>query len=186
MNLFERVKNILLQPKLEWPKIAEEAATTQSLYLGYIMILAAIGPVMMLIRTAGLGIVMAVVTYVIALAITFVLAFIVDLLAPSFGGEKNLTQSLKLVAYSYTAAWVAGIFQIIPVLGGVIGLIAAIYSWYTFYLGVSVMKKCPQEKAVGYTVVVVICGILLGFVLAGVIVSLVVGGGVAGMGGMFR
>ena len=48
------------------------------------------------------------------------------------------------------------------------------------------MKKCPQEKAVGYTVVVVICGILLGVVLAGVIVSLVVGGGVAGMGGMFR
>ena len=42
MNLFERVKNILLQPRNEWPKIASETATVQSLYAGYILILAAI------------------------------------------------------------------------------------------------------------------------------------------------
>ncbi|HEV8551881.1 MAG TPA: Yip1 family protein [Casimicrobiaceae bacterium] len=188
MNLVERVKNILLQPKSEWPKIAEEPATPQSLYLGYVAILAAIGPLAILIRSGGMAIVAAAVQYMIALVVTFLLALLVDALATTFGGEKNFVQSLKLTAYSYTAAWLAGIFLIVPVLGGIVGLLAAIYAWYTFYLGVPVLKKCPQDKAVGYTVVVVICGILLGVVLAGFIVSMIIGGGMMGMStmGMFR
>jgi hypothetical protein len=188
VNLIERVKNILLQPKSEWPKIAEEAATPQSLYLGYVAILAAIGPLAILIRSGGTAIVAAVVQYVLALVVTFLLALIVDALATTFGGQKDFVQSLKLTAYSYTAAWLAGIFLIVPVLGGIIGVLAAIYAWYTFYLGVPVLKKCSQDKAVGYTIVVLICGILLGVVLAGIIVSMIMGGGMMGMGtmGMFR
>ena len=71
---------------------------------------------------------------------------IVDALAPTFGGEKNFIQSLKLTAYSYTAAWIAGIFQLIPFLGGILSLLGAVYAWYTFYLGVAVMKKCPPGE----------------------------------------
>ena len=65
-----------------------------------------------------------------------------------------------------------------------IGLVAAIYAWYTFYLGVPVMKKCPPEKAVGYTIVVVLCGIVLAIVLGGVLMSMMFGGemGAAGAG----
>jgi len=181
VNLIARVKNILLQPKAEWPQIAAETATPQSIYLGYVAILAAIGPLAMLIR---MSVVAAVVQYVIALVVTFLLALIVDLLATTFGGEKNFVQSLKLVAYSYTAPWIAGILLLVPVLGGIIALLAAIYAWYTFYLGVPVLKKCPQDKAVGYTIVVVICGILLGVVLTGFLFSMVIGGGVMGMNGM--
>jgi hypothetical protein len=44
MALLDRVKGILLEPRAEWPKIAAEPATTQSLYTGWIMIFAAIGP----------------------------------------------------------------------------------------------------------------------------------------------
>lgn len=185
MNLITRVKNILLQPKVEWPAIAAESATPQSIYVGYVVILAAIGPLVLLLR---MSIVAAVVQYVIALAVTFLLALIVDALATTFGGEKNFVQSLKLVAYSYTAPWVAAIFLLIPVLGGIIALLATIYAWYTFYLGVPVLKKCPQDKAIGYTIVVLICGILLGVVLAGFLMSMVLGGGVMGMNtmGMFR
>ena len=51
MNLVDRVKNILLAPKDEWPKIAPESETTQSMYVGYIMILAAIGPIAILLRS---------------------------------------------------------------------------------------------------------------------------------------
>lgn len=181
MNLIQRAKNILLQPKAEWPAIAAETATPQSIYLGYVVILAAIAPLAVLLRSAGMSIVAAVVQYIIALIVTFLLALIVDVLAPTFGGEKDFVQSLKLAAYSYTAAWIAGIFLLIPPLGAIIVLLAAIYSWYTFYLGVPVLKKCPPDRAVGYTIVVVICGILLGFVLA------LAAGGMMGMGalGMF-
>jgi hypothetical protein len=182
MALVDRVKNILLTPKTEWAVIAGETATAQSLYVGYVLILAAIGPIAMAVRSGVLGATVALVSYGVGLAVTYLLALIVDMLAPTFGSEKNFIQSLKLVAYSYTAAWVAGIFHLIPGIGGVIGLIASIYSFYTFYLGVAVLKKCPQEKAVAYTIVVVIGGILLGVVLGGVLMSALVGGGMGMMG----
>jgi hypothetical protein len=189
MNIVDRVKNILMSPKTEWPTIAAEPATTQSIYTGYVMILAAIGPLAMVLRALAGGFVgalaVAIATYVIALAITFVLALIVDALAPSFGGTKDFTASLKLTAYSYTAAWIAGIFQLVPFIGGIIGLLAAIYSFYTFYLGAPVLKKCAPDKAVAYTIVVVICGIVLGFLLMGLLISAMFGGGMmAGMGGL--
>ena len=42
MNLVDRVKNILLQPKEEWLAIDRESHTVQGLYTGYVLILAAI------------------------------------------------------------------------------------------------------------------------------------------------
>ncbi len=182
MALVDRVKNILLTPKTEWPAISDETATVQSIYVGYVLILAAIGPLAMLIRAGAFGVVVPIVSYGIGLVITYVLALIVDALAPTFGGEKNFIQSLKLTAYSYTAAWVAGVFQLIPVLGGIIGVAAAVYAFYTFYLGVPVLKKCPQEKAIAYTIVIVLCGILIGAVVGGVLMSALVGGGMGMMG----
>lgn len=176
MALIDRVKNILLTPKTEWPAIAAETATPQSIFVGYVMILAALGPIAMAIRGGMAGPVAALLAYGISLGITFVLALIVDALAPTFGGEKDFLRSLKLVAYSYTAAWVAGIFQLLPFLGGILGVAAMIYAFYTFYLGVPVLKKCPQEKALAYTIVTVLCGLVLGAVVGGALMSAVVGG----------
>jgi hypothetical protein len=192
VDLIERIKNILLSPKEEWPKIAAEAATAQSLYVGYIMILAAIGPIFVVVRSLvsgfGIGLPFAIGMYLLTLVAVFIVAVIVDTLAPTFGGERNFVGSLKLVAYAYTAVWVAGIFRLIPIAGGIIGLLAAIYSIYTFYLGAPPVKKCPADKAVGYTIVVLICNILLFWVLALVLLPMVMGGGMIGPGamGMFR
>jgi hypothetical protein len=169
MNLVDRVKNILLSPKDEWPRIAAEPATTQSLYAGYILILAAIGPAATMVRSLGfgnaVGLPLAIALYVMTLVGTLVLALIVDLLAPTFGGERNFVGSLKLVAYAYTAAWIAGIFRLIPGLAGIIELLASLYSLYTLYLGLAPVKKCPPDKAVAYTIVILICNIVLFWVL---------------------
>ena len=183
MALLDRVRNILLTPRTEWPVIAGETATVQSLYVDYILILAAIGPLALIF---AMGSVFAVISYVVGLAMVYLMAWIIDALAPTFGGEKNLVKSLQLIAYSYTAAWIAGIFHIVPVIGSLLAIAAAIYSLYTFYLGVPAMKKCPQDKAVVYTIVVVVCGIVVGAVLFSVLVAVIAGGSTMGMMGMGR
>jgi hypothetical protein len=101
MTLIDRAKTILLTPRTEWPVIAAEAATVQSLYVGYILILAAIGPIALALRGGlfGMGLGIAIISYAIGLVMTYALAWIIDVLAPTFGGEKNFVQSLKLVAY---------------------------------------------------------------------------------------
>lgn len=190
MNLVDRVKNILVQPKQEWPVIAAETTDVKTLYLGYIMILAAIPAVAGLIGMTvlgsmfgrigmGFGLVSAILGYVLGLGMVYVVALIADMLAPSFDGEKNFIQSLKLVAYSMTAGWVAGIFHIIPGVGALLSLLASLYGIYIFYLGVGPLKKVPEAKAVGYTVVVIIAVIIVG-VIIGAITGAVIGMGMAG------
>jgi len=189
MSLVDRVKGTLLSPKEEWPKIGSETATVPSLYSGYIMILAAIGPVAMMIRSIFFGffgaIVGAIVMYIVAIGCTYVMALIIDALATTFGGEKNFIQSLKLAAYASTAVWVAGILHLLGGLAGILILIAALYSLYTFYLGIAVMKKCPQDKAIPYTLVVLVCGIVL-FAIIGSLVTSTMFGGMAMTGGAMR
>jgi hypothetical protein len=45
------------------------------------------------------------------------------------------------------------------------------------------LKKCAAERAVGYTAVVAICALVIGFVLVSLLFSMVVGGGMAGLAG---
>jgi hypothetical protein len=187
MDLVERVRNILVNPKQEWLTIAPESATVHSLYVGYIMILAAIEPLAIVLRGLGFGsalsLPLAIGTYVLSLVAVSIVALIVDLLAPSFGGQRDFVASLKLTAYSYTAVWIAGIFMLVPTLGGIVGLLAGLYSIYTFYLGAPPIKKCPADKAVAYTIIVLICNIVLLW-LVRLMALPMVGGGIGGLGTM--
>lgn len=178
MSLVDRVKAILLTPRTEWPVIEAESETTGSLYTGYIIPLAAIPAVAGLIGTALFGvrvvglsvhvpvsraITAAVAQYGLSLVAVFVLGLIVDALAPTFGGTKSPIQALKVAAYSCTAGWLAGVFALIPALLwlGLLGL----YSIYLLYLGLPVLMKAPKEKAAGYTVVVIVCAVVLFYVI---------------------
>jgi len=175
MNLVDRAKNIILTPATEWPVIETEATTPQELYLGYIMILSAIGPVASLISRAmfgffGLfyGLMFAIVGYILGLVGVFLVALLADFLAPKFNGISNQRQALKLMAYSLTAAWLAGIFNLIPVVGSLLVLLAALYGLYLFYLGATVLMKVPIDKAAPYTAVVVVIVVIIGFLLSSI------------------
>jgi hypothetical protein len=166
MALMDRLKGILFDPKSEWPKIATEPATAQSIYTGWVMIFAAAYPLALLLTGGGASVKFVVGTYIMALIVTFILALIVDALAVPFGGKKDFVAALKLAAYSYTATWIGSVFNVLGLLGAVLGLLAAIYSWYTFYLGAPVLRKCAPGRAVQFTIVVVLCGIALGILFS--------------------
>jgi hypothetical protein len=193
-KLIERAKNICLSPQTEWPKIAEEQTSVGSIFTGYVMILAAIGAIATILGSLvggrlGLtfGIAAAVVGYVIGLIAVFVVSLIVNALAPTFDGTKNPVNAMKVVAYSMTPGWLAGVFNIIPLVGGIIVLIASLYGIYLMYLGLSPNMKNPQDKSIGYTALVIVCYILLFAILSFVLMGLIVGGlfgGAAMLGGM--
>ena len=202
MNLVDRVKNILMTPKTEWPVIEAEQTDIKSLYLGYIMILAAIPAIAGIIASmfvgsmvgamagragmgmgvgGGIAIGTALASYVITLVVIFVVAFIVDALAPNFGGQKSQINALKLVAYSATAGWVASIFTIIPVLGWIVAIVGSLYGIYLLYVGLPVLMKCPEDKAVIYLVVVVVVYLVLSWLLTSLIFAGIFGSAMLGM-----
>ena len=179
MNVIERAKAILLKPAETWPVIDAEPATIGSIYKDWLVIMAAIPAVCTFIGLSVIGAGMfgygfripivyglesMIVRYVMALIGAFVVALIVDALAPTFGGTKNQVSALKVVAYGGTASYVAGFLSILPSLS-ILGLIAACYSIYLIYLGLPVLMKCPREKAAGYTAVIIIIGIVAAIVI---------------------
>lgn len=187
MNVVERAKAIVLRPKEEWEVIEGETHTVQDLYTGYVMILAAIPAVAGFIGMSvvgmggwgafyrvplahGLGVL--VLSYLLSLASVYVLALIIDAMAPTFNGVKDFPQALKIAAFAPTAAWVAGAFTMIPALG-ILSLLGALYSLYVLYLGLPRLMNASDDKALPYTVLVIAVAIVVN-VLAAILVGMVI------------
>jgi hypothetical protein len=191
-GLVDRVKAILLTPKTEWPMVAAEPATPRDIYLRYVAPLAAIGaiasfigsvlvgvqmPMMGTMRVGfGTGLAAAILHFLLTFAAVYVVALIVDALAPTFGARRNSLAALKVTAYSFTPGWVAAILTILPALGLVAGLIG-LYGLYLLYLGLPAVMRAPGDRALGYTVVVVLCAIVVSVILTAL--SGLLGGGLA-------
>lgn len=184
MNLVDRVKNLLLSPAKEWEVIKSETWTTAELFTKYAIILAAIPAVAGFLGYTffglsygfgtyklgiGTSLTWAILTYIFSLVGVFVLGFIIDALAPSFGSTKDMVASLKVAVFSSTAGWVAGILNIFPAIG-ILVAIASIYGLVLLYMGLERVKSVPKEKMVGYFVVVLIAAILV-YVVIGAIVG---------------
>jgi len=192
MSLISRVQNITLRPKEEWPVIAGETTSIGALYTGVIVPLALIGPVCIFlgalvfgtriplvnitVRTdTGVLFGTMIVSYVLSLIAVWVTAMVVEKLAPTFQSSGDMTQALKLVAYSQAPFWVAGVLNLIPFMG-VLTFLVALYGLYLVYLGMPVMMKTPQEKVVPYLLVVIGVTIVLWIVIS-FITTLIVGTG---------
>jgi hypothetical protein len=184
---FPRVKSILLSPRTEWPVIDAEASTVRSIYRDYAVWLAAIPALagfigLSLIGVGGFGVTVrvpvlqglwnAVIGMALTLATVWVMAWIVDALAPKFGGRKDFVSAFKLVAYASTAAMVSGLSFLLSALPFLM-LLGALYSLYLFYIGLPVLMKCPPGRALPYTAVIMVCGFVANLVGAFLTVSLV-------------
>jgi hypothetical protein len=184
MNLVDRVKNLIISPANEWEVIKGESWTTSDLFTKYAMILAAIPAVAGFLGYSFFGIsygfgsyklgigtslTWAVLNYILTLGGVFVLGFIIDALAPSFGSTKDMVASLKVAVFASTPGWIAGILNIFPALG-ILVVIASIYGLVLLYMGLERVKSVPKEKMVGYFVVVLISAILV-YVIIGAIVG---------------
>lgn len=196
MAIVDRVKAICLKPKDEWQVIAGETSTTQDLLKNYALPLAAIGAVagfigMSLIGVSGFGITIrtpvgsgligAIFRLALSLVSVYLVAILINELAPKFGGEKNLSQALKVAVYSFTPVWVASVLFILPMLGLLV-LGAVGYAIYILYLGLLTVMKSPKDKATVYTVVVVLVGLVLGWIISAVVNSFTSAGTVAAVG----
>lgn len=200
--LLKRVGDILLRPRETWPQIDAEDGNPPAIYKNYLIYLAAIPAVAgfigysligasvfgVTVRTPiAAGLVSMVVGYVLSLAMAYVLALIVNQLAPRFQARQDMGSAFKLVAYASTAGMLGGVFNLLPMLS-MLGLLAALYSIYLVHTGIPVLMKAPQEKALGYTGAVLVCGVIAALVV-GLAMSVFTpasrgaGAGLAGAGG---
>ena len=183
-NIVERAKNILLTPQAEWEKIAGEPADVNKIYVGYVAPLVVLSAVcafigMFLFGIMGFriglvpGLVGLILQVVLGVAGVFILAFITNALAPSFGSQQDMGQAHKLAAYGSTAGLLAGVFSIFPPLAilGIVGL----YSLALIYMGLPRLMKTPEDKRIGYIVTIILVAIVV-WIVIGAIMGAVRGG----------
>ncbi len=192
MSIITRAMNMITKPAEEWQVIANEPASVGGLFTGYAMILAllpVLGSLLFVgllgMGTASLGALgmsmgfgviagMAIVGYVIGLALIWVMSFLINAIVPSFNGKQDMTQATKLMVYAATPTWVAGILSGIPIVGFLLGLAAIGYVVYLIYLGLGPVLQVPQDKLAGMTVVSVLIYIVLWFVLTIIITGAII------------
>lgn len=177
----DRLKGILLQPGSTWKAIDGEFTKPAALYKNWVLPLALIGPVcgalgtfIFGLRFGGIGAtyrvpmqsiaILAATDYVLAVAGVFVLAQIINLLAPTFGGQKNDVQALKVAAYASTPWFVAGVFQLLPQLI-LVGTLVSLYSVYLLFAGVPVLMKAAKDQALGYAIVAILGAVVVALIV---------------------
>lgn len=183
VRLTDRVKGILRSPRREWPVIATESTSAADIYTGYAMPLAAVGALALFLSFVGLripmhgvasedlfnGIAAAILAFALALAHLFFLTLIVEALTRSFGGQCDRVRALKLVAYSYTPIWLAGIAYLFPALS-ILWLAAAGYALWIAFVGLPVLARCPPPQAAKIALLAAVAGFVL-FIVMGTVVA---------------
>jgi hypothetical protein len=170
-RLVARIKAILLTPRTEWKVIEQEQVPLPELFIKYVAVLAAIPEVAHFIGHALIGgyapivpsLVRAIVVYCVTFAMVYVIAGVIDLLAPRFGGRKNFENAVKLSVYSHTPLWLAGAFLLIPGLNFL--LILGLYGLYLLWIGLPPMMQVPNDKALPYAAFVTACALVPATVL---------------------
>jgi hypothetical protein len=180
IDLVDRAKSIILTPSQEWELIEREQYEIKDLYTNYVMILAAIPAVagfigFSIVPLGGIlskygipipsGIAHMVLDYLFGLGSVYVLALLIDAFAPTFDAEKNMLQAMKLAVFSSTAAWLAGIFFILPALS--ILYLLALYSLYLLYVGLPILMNVREDKHAPYFVVICVMTLVINVVARG-------------------
>jgi hypothetical protein len=184
--IIKRVIAIITKPNDEWQVIKNETMSIADMFTKYAVILAAIPAIAGFIGYGLIGIsvgfgtfriplgrclIWAIFMYALSLVGVYLTAFIMDALAPSFGSQKDMNRSLKVVVFSWTPVWIAGILYIIPSIA-VIVWIASLYALFLLYTGMKSLKEPPQDKLMGYFIVTLVINVVVLF-LVGFIVSTV-------------
>jgi Yip1-like protein len=177
MRLVERAVNIVLRPRREWLVVAAEPTTPARLFRTYVAPLAAVGPLTSIagltlvgITRAGAGTFLvpvggavghALAMYLLDLAGIYVLARVIDGLAPRYVSEPDDLRSLQLAAYAATPGWLAGALLIVPALG-MVKLLAAAYGFYLLRLGLPALMRTPPHQAGRYFTALVVAVVAIG------------------------
>ncbi len=191
MTLIDRVKNIMMTPKTEWPVIDREPGDAASLFKNYVAILAAIPAICGFIGSSivgysipgtgtvrigvGQGLALMIVSYLLTLAGVYVMALVIDALAATFGGRKHSESALKSASYSYTPIALAGFFLLLPPLGLLIPLITVAglaYALYLLWTGLPVLMRAPADKALVYALAAVVCAAVIWLILSWILSGL--------------
>jgi hypothetical protein len=158
------IGGIQKNPVAHFEAITLEERSVSDLFLGYILILAAIPPLAGLIGTTQFGwsfaagatvkltfasaLKISIAYYLAILVAIYTLAKLIQWMSRTYGGGQPLERCLALTSYAATPMFLIGVLQIYPVmwLNYIAGLPVLAYTVYRLYIGTPIMMRTPREQ----------------------------------------
>jgi hypothetical protein len=176
MDYVGRSKALILTPKEEFRRIAGEVEQPMDLLVRWAVPMSAIPVVCGLVGLLVFGglfgpfrpgffrlLLWSLASYALGLVGVVIIAKLFEILAPRFGGTADPDAAMKIAVYAPTAAWLAGIFSLIPPLGflGILGL----YSLYLLWVAIPILVRVPEERRLLFTVTLVLAALGVNLVI---------------------
>ena len=122
--------------------------------------------------SAGAGFMGFVMGLLFGLVWTFVVAFVFDLFAGMFGGVKNYDHAYATVALAIVPACVGTVLGALPWIGGLLSLVAAVYSLVLAWQFIPVFLAVPEDSRLKHYAASVVTLFFAGLVVAMIWTSL--------------
>jgi len=167
--------SILVRPFSTLRRVAAERVSLVALTVFYVLPLDAIGPVATYVARRFVGVRIGHVVYRaspadafgqaafafgLALAGVFLVAALVDALAPAFGARRNFGNAYRVAAFAYTPVWLAAVLVLAPRFG-LLEFAAVAYEVFLLHAGLAEVMGVPRGKAGGLAACAVIGTILI-------------------------
>lgn len=189
-----RAAAIIVRPRATWGTIASEKTSLVAILFGYVVPLAAIGPVatFLALRVVGVpiaareiyrtsvGVAFANAAFAFGLVLggIVLIATLITMLAPLFGATRDFVRAFRISAYAYTPLLLGGALVLIPKLGlwqlVALEILAAVDALVLLVMGLIAIIGTSPRRAVVFAAVVVVAAFGFGY-LIGVAVALVRG-----------
>jgi hypothetical protein len=159
-----------MEPERTWREIKQEQQTTAALFRGYAGPLALLPVLSMLGRLLLRGqhltwpslfdlLTIGLVNYLLLLGAVLFSGWIVSLMAPYFYSKADLPAAIKVVIYSMTPVWLAGVFQLVPRLGAL--ALLGFYGAFLLYISLPVLLDTPPDKQTGFAATIIVFGLVV-------------------------
>lgn len=169
--LLNHAFGLFTHPESEWAAIRKEKAPPRRLYVAYVLVLAAIGPICAYISTSHFGwtvgndrlikfteisaMQLSLLTYLAILAGVFALGFAINWMARTYGAHQEQVPSrgIALASYSCTPLFLAGFALLYPSpwFNVIIFMAAACYGGWLMFNGLPVVMGIPRDQALMYS-----------------------------------
>ncbi|HEY3876506.1 MAG TPA: Yip1 family protein [Candidatus Kapabacteria bacterium] len=178
---FSNAIAIVRNQNAEWDRMkAEESQRQNLLRYGIMMLIVAYALLFVLTAvfstvaslfvpfSAVHAVTSVVVQFALAIASLYFVPQILAAIAPSFGGQNDALNALKLYVFAMTPAWIGQTVGVIPLLGWLAALAGGIYAIYLFWQHISDALSVPADKKIGYVIVSVLVLVVVFFVIGAI------------------
>ncbi len=187
--MFNHALGLLVQPSLQWQRVADLSAPTMRTMVLFPAIMALLPSIAWYYGTTNVGwtvgdggairltkdsaLMLIILFYCAMVGSIAVIGYFIHWMSKTYGADSNLAKGIVIAGFTATPLFVAGVVGFYPVLwlDMLIGVVAVCWSVYLMYLGIPIVMRIPEERGFLFSsAVLAICLVILVCILVGSVI----------------